>query len=309
MKILITGGAGFIGSAVAKAYLRQGHQVVAVDDLSTGKKEKVPTEVTFYECDIRDAAKLREIFQKEKPDAVNHHAAQANAEMSVKNPVVDYEINILGLINLLECCREHGVRRIIFASSAAVYGDKEPANDGLNEDDALFQISPYGASKMTSELYLRCYFNLYKIPFVILRYANVYGPHQDGGEAGVVPAFIRALLGGRPCAVFGDGEQTRDYIFVEDVVTANVAALTKGDNGVFNTGTGVQTSVNQLAAMLKEIVGKGTTTHGQERPGDILRSFLNSEKAKKVLGWKAETTLRDGLKKTVEWFGGLKKNS
>lgn len=302
MKILITGGAGFIGSAVAQAYLRHGHTVVVVDDLSSGKKERVPSGATLYECDIRDAAKLREIFQKEKPDAVNHHAAQANAERSVKNPIEDYEINILGLINVLECCREQGVKRIIFSSSAAVYGGKEPANDGLNEDDALFQISPYGASKMTSELYLRCYFNLYKIPFVILRYANVYGPHQDGGEAGVVPAFIRALIGGRPCTVFGDGEQTRDYIFVDDAVAANVLALTKGDNDVFNIGTGIQTSVNQLAAMLKEIVGKGTTAQEAARAGDIRHSFLNSAKANSVLEWRAETPLRDGLKKTVGWF-------
>lgn len=302
MKILITGGAGFIGSAVSQAYLRQGHTVVVVDDLSSGKKERVPAGATLYECDIRDHVQLKEIFKKEKPDAVNHHAAQANAEASVKNPVEDYEINILGLINVLECCKEHGVKRIIFASSAAVYGDKEPAKNGLKEDDALFQISPYGASKMTSELYLRCYFNLYKIPFVILRYANVYGPHQDGGEAGVVPAFIRALLSGKPCTAFGDGEQTRDYIFVEDVVTANMLALTKGDNDVFNIGTGVQTSVNQLAAMLRDIVGKGTVAKGAARAGDIRHSFLNSEKAKKVLGWHAETSLREGLKKTVEWF-------
>lgn len=302
MKILITGGAGFIGSAVAQAYLRQGHTVVVVDDLSSGKKERVPSGAMFYDGDIRGAAKLREIFQKEKPDVVNHHAAQANAERSVKNPVEDYEINILGLINVLECCREQGVKRIIFSSSAAVYGGKEPAKDGLKEDDALFQISPYGASKMTSELYLRCYFNLYKIPFVILRYANVYGPHQDGGEAGVVPTFIKALLSEKPCTIFGDGEQTRDYVFVEDVVAANVAALTKGDNDVFNIGTGVQTSVNQLAAMLKEIRGKGTTAKGAARAGDIRHSFLNSAKAHTALGWNGETPLHDGLKKTVEWF-------
>ena len=302
MKILMTGGAGFIGSAVAQAYLRQGHAVVVVDDLSTGKKERVPAEAIFYDSDIRDAAKLRAIFEKEKPDVVNHHAAQANADASVKDPVADYETNILGLITVLECCKEHGVKRIIFSSSAAVYGDKKPAKDGLKEDDALFQISPYGASKMTSELYLRCYWNLYKIPFVILRYANVYGQHQDGGEAGVVPIFIRAMLTGTPCTIFGDGEQTRDYIFVEDVVAANVAALTKGDNDVFNVGTGVQTSVNQLTAMLKESVGKGTTEWGAERPGDIRHSFLNSDKAKKVLGWHAETPLTEGLKKTVEWF-------
>ncbi len=302
MKILITGGAGFIGSAVSQSYLRQGHTVVVVDDLSSGKKERVPSGATLYECDIRDQGQLKEIFKKEKPDAVNHHAAQANAERSVKNPVEDYEINILGLINVLECCREHGVKRIIFSSSAAVYGNKEPSPDGLSEPDALFPISPYGASKMTSELYLRCYYNLYKIPFVILRYANVYGPHQDGGEAGVVPVFIRALISGKPCTAFGDGEQTRDYVFVEDVVAANVAALTKGDNDVFNIGTGVQTSVNQLAAMLKEIVGKGTTAQEAARAGDIRHSFLNSAKAKKVLGWNAETSLHAGLKKTVEWF-------
>lgn len=303
MKILITGGAGFIGSAVAQAYATAGHTVVIVDDLSTGKKERVLTGAQFYDADIRNQKKLGEIFKKEKPDVVNHHAAQANADASVKNPVEDYEINILGLINVLECCKEHGVKRIIFSSSAAVYGDKEPTKNGLKEDDALFQISPYGASKMTSELYLRCYNNLYKIPFVILRYANVYGPHQDGGEAGVVPIFIRALLSGKSCTIFGDGEQTRDYVFVDDVVTANVAALAKGDNDVFNIGTGMQTSVNQLATMLKEIVGKGTTAHGQERKGDIRHSFLNSEKAKRVLGWKPTTPLNEGLKKTVGWFG------
>ncbi|MDO8642504.1 MAG: NAD-dependent epimerase/dehydratase family protein [Candidatus Woesearchaeota archaeon] len=302
MKILITGGAGFIGSHIAQAYAAAGHDVAIVDDLSTGKKQRVPTGMRFYHADIRNAAQLTGIFEKEKPDVVNHHAAQASAEASVRDPVKDYEINVLGLINVLECSRKNGVKRIIFSSSAAVYGDKEPGKNGLNEQDALLQLSPYGASKMTSELYLRCYQNLYKIPFVILRYANVYGPHQDGGEAGVVPLFIRAMLAGKPCTIFGDGEQTRDYIFVDDIVAANVLALTKGENDVFNIGTGAQTSVNHLATMLKEIVGKGTTAHSQERPGDIRHSFLNSEKAKKVLDWHAEIPFKDGLKKTVEWF-------
>ncbi len=304
MKILITGGAGFIGSHIAQAYQAAGHSVVIVDDLSTGKKERVGN-VPFYHIDIRDLSELKAIFEKEKPVVVNHQAAQSNAEVSVQDPIKDYEVNVVGLLNVLECCSEFGVKKIIFSSSAAVYGEKKPDAGGLCEDEALLPLSPYGASKMTGELYLRCYQHLYGTPFVILRYANVYGPAQDGGEAGVVPVFITALLAHKPGMVFGDGEQTRDYVFVNDVAQANLRALTTGDNGVFNIGTGIATNVNQLAALLKEIIGKGTVTPGPVRVGDIRASFLNSERAKKTLGWAAETPLRDGLKKTVEWFKQL----
>ena len=302
MKILVTGGAGFIASHIVEGYIEEGHDVVIVDNLSTGKQKNVNEKATLYNVDIRDLQKLQEVFEKEKPDVVNHHAAQASAEFSVGKPIEDYEINILGLINLLECCKKHDVKKILFASSAAVYGEAQPGKDGLKEEEVLFQISPYGAGKRAGELYVKSYEHLYKIPYVLFRYANVYGPRQAGGEAGVVSTFIQALQEGKECVIFGDGNQTRDYVYVKDLVKANILALDKGENVIINIGSGTATSVNQLGEQLKTVTGGGNFSHGPERPGDIRHSTLCVDKAHQILGWRAETNFADGLRQTVEWF-------
>lgn len=302
MKILLTGGAGFIASHIADRYAELGHSVVIVDSLKSGKKGNLSKQSKFYNADIRDREKLNEIFEKEKPDIVNHHAAQTAAGHSMQNPTEDYEINLLGIINILECCAKHSVKKIIFASSAAVYGEVKQEELPLAEDKCLFQLSPYGVSKRGGELYIIAYHNLYGIDYTIMRYSNVYGPRQEGGEAGVVSRFIASMLKGEKCIIFGDGKSTRDYIFVGDIVNANVLALAKGDSEIINISSGTQTSTNELFETLKKIIGKGESEHQAERKGDIKHSSLDSSKAEKALGWKAEIGLAGGLKKTVEWF-------
>ena len=252
MKILVTGGAGFIGSNVSDAFVGEGHDVVVVDDLSGGKREQVPEAARFYQADVQDADALRQIFASEAPEILVHHAAQMDVRRSVADPSFDARVNVVGLLNLLEAGREKGLRRVLFASSGgAGYGEQDefPAP----ETHKIAPVSPYGVSKMASELYLSCYRAMYGLEYAAMRYANVYGPRQDPhGEAGVVAIFTQRVLAGEPSTINGDGKQTRDYVFVGDIVRANVKLAVSDWSGSLNLGTGIETDVNQLYAGICE---------------------------------------------------------
>ncbi len=304
MKILVTGGAGFIASHIVDAYINLGHDVVVVDDLSSGKKEFINKKAIFYQADIRNRNKINEIFVKERPEVINHHAAQISVRSSVEDPVNDAEINILGLLNLLEEGRRIGVKKVIFASSGGVvYGEAKQIP--TPEDYYPLQpLSPYGVSKLSSEYYLYVYHKMYKMPFVALRYANVYGPRQNPhGEAGVVAIFSLKLLRGKSPVVNGDGKQTRDYIYVGDVVEVNKIALINSQVGSFNIGTGIETNVIEIYQNIKDIIGVNITAqYGPAKIGEQKRSCLDFQKAKKLLGWEPKVMLKEGLEKTVEYF-------
>ncbi|MGZ8430646.1 MAG: NAD-dependent epimerase/dehydratase family protein, partial [Candidatus Deferrimicrobiaceae bacterium] len=254
MKILLTGGAGFIGSNIADAYAEAGHEVFVIDNLSSGKKENVPAAARFVLCDIGSDTAV-EAIRTFRPEVVNHHAAQINVRASVADPMVDAEVNILGTIRLLEACREYGVRKFLFASSGgAGYGEQDvyPAD----ETHPTRPVSPYGAAKIAAELYLHFYRTQYGLDYTALRYANVYGPRQDPhGEAGVVAIFCERLLRGQTAIVNGDGEQTRDYVYVGEVVRANLAALDRGGGRSLNIGTGIETSVNTIFRTIRDLAG------------------------------------------------------
>jgi UDP-glucose 4-epimerase len=302
MKILVTGGAGFIGSHVVDAYLRAGHEVVVVDDLSSGRMDNLPAEARLRRMDIRDPA-VREVIRQERPDVLNHHAAQMDVRRSVADPRFDADVNLLGFLNLLEGAREAGVRRVVFASSGgAVYGERErlPAV----EDDPTEPVSPYGVSKRAGELYLHFYHESYGLPYVALRYANVYGPRQDPhGEAGVVAIFTERLLKGAEATINGDGRQTRDYVYVGDVAAANVAALQTDFVGPVNIGLGVETDVNRLFALLRDAAGStAQPKHGPAKPGEQRRSVIDPGRARRVLGWTPRVQLPDGLREVVAFF-------
>jgi len=302
MRICVTGGAGFIGSHVAEAYVRAGHEVVVLDDLSSGKRGQVPREAKFHQVDVQDP-RVRDILRDERPEVLNHHAAQMDVRRSVADPAFDARVNILGLINLLEGARAAGTRRVLFASSGgAAYGEQEefPAP----ETHPTEPVSPYGVSKRASELYLACYRAMYGLDYVALRYANVYGPRQDPhGEAGVVAIFTQKLLSGDTPTINGDGKQTRDYVFVGDLVRANLALLDHSFFGPMNFGTGIETDVNQLFGMLREVTGSSAAElHGPAKPGEQRRSVISPALAARVIGWRPEVSLRDGLAETVAYF-------
>jgi len=302
MKILVTGGAGFIGSHVVDAYLREGHEVIVVDNLSTGKKENINPSARFYEIDICDPA-IEDIFSFEKPDILNHHAACADARISVRNPIEDLRINVAGLINVVSKGLNVGLKKVIFASSGgAIYGDqvKYPAT----EADDPQPINPYGLNKLICEQYLAYYERVYRLPSVALRYANVYGPRQGGtAEAGVVAAFIKAMLSNKQPVIYGDGCQTRDFVYVADAVDANVLSLKQEVKGVFNVSSGVETDVNALFRALRELTeSRFMEKHVPPQEGDQPRSLLSSGYIYEKFGWKAQTALELGLRHTVEWF-------
>jgi len=302
MKILVTGGAGFIGSHVVDAYVAAGHEVVVVDDLSTGKRENLNRHARFVEADILDPA-TAELIRQERPDVVNHHAAQIDVRRSVADPLLDARINVLGTIGLLDAARQAGVRRFVFVSSGgAVYGEQEvfPAP----ETHPTWPVSPYGVSKRAGELYAHFFQAQYGLPFVALRYANVYGPRQDPhGEAGVVAIFALKMLRDEPVTVNGDGRQTRDYVYVGDVARMSVLVVTHDATGPVNVGTGIETDVNTLAALLRDAVGsRAPIGHGPAKPGEQRRSVVDAGRAAMVYGWKPEVTLADGLRRTVEFF-------
>jgi UDP-glucose 4-epimerase len=304
MKIIVTGGAGFIASHIVDAFLREGHEVFIIDDLSSGRRENINPNATFYHMDIRKRSELEEIFSLVQPDIVDHHAAQINVRRSVEDPVYDASINIIGTLNILELSRRYGVKKVIFASTGgAIYGEV----DGLaDESTPTLPISPYGASKRAVEIYLNYYNTVFGLNYVALRYANVYGPRQDPfGEAGVIAIFSERILSGKPCIIYGDGEQTRDYVYVMDVVDANIKALTC-PTGIYNIGTSIETSVNQLIEFLKEASGRDfPVIYDAPRQGEVRRIALSYKRANEVLGWKPNISLKDGIRETFQYFANI----
>jgi UDP-glucose 4-epimerase len=302
MKILVTGGAGFIGSHVVEAFINAGHQVVVVDDLSTGKRENLNPKATFYQVDIR-SADLEQVFVKERPDAVAHQAAKANVRESMEKPLLYADVNVLGSLNLLENCRKHGVKKVIYASTGgAVYG--EPEYLPVDENHPVNPLDPYGASKHHVEHYLHLYWLNYKLAYTVLRYPNVYGPRQDPfGEAGVVAIFTNKMMKGEAVVINGSGEQERDFVYVADVARANLLAYERGNSTIYNIGSGIGTNVNVIFDELKKATGyKLDAVHGPAKLGEVWRIFLNADKAKKELGWQPTLSLSDGLKLTVDSF-------
>ena len=308
-KVLVTGGAGFIGSHVAEAYLARGDRVWVLDNLTTGKRENVPAGATFVEMDVRDGD-VRHLFREVPFDLVNHHAAQIDVRLSVADPGYDAQVNLLGLLNLLEGAREVETTRFIFVSSGGVvYGEPEvrPTPEGTPK----VPLSPYGVSKFGGELYLNYYRKVHGLEYAALRYGNVFGPRQDPhGEAGVVAIFSNRLLAGAPLTIFGDGEQTRDYVFVKDIVAANMVmsdldhshAGPELDDVAFNVGTGQGTSVNRLAEILEEVSGsRPGRNHAAERPGELRHSTLDAGQLRGE-GWSCGWTLEEGLRETFEYI-------
>jgi len=305
MKVLVTGGAGFIGSHLVDALAEHGHSVVVVDNLSTGRRENVNPKVRFYEMSIC-SPQLREVFDEERPEIVNHQAAQTVIQQSVDDPVFDAEQNILGSLNLILQCLRFRVKKIIYASSGgAVYG--EPQYRPVDERHPVNPVSQYGVSKHTAERYLELYGVEHGLEYVVLRYSNVYGPRQSpNGEAGVVAIFTRQMLRGERPTIFGQGDKTRDYVQVSDVVAANLLAMEKGRNATYNIGTGVETSDQEMFDALAELIGyKGNPHYAPVRKGEILRICLEYSKARKELGWQPHTLLKQGLSKTIVCFKGF----
>lgn len=303
MKILVTGGAGFIGSHVVDIYIQNNFEVVVIDDLSTGHLSNLNPAATFYQLDIR-SPQIAEVFEKERPDYVNHHAAQVNVRRSVSDPYFDAEVNILGSINLLEYSRKYGVNRMIYISSGgAVYG--EPESLPCDETHPVNPICQYGASKHVVEHYLYMYQQNYDLDYVVLRYANVYGPRQDPhGEAGVVAIFTGQMLTDDQVVINGDGEQQRDFVYVGDCANANLLAIsTPNQNTIYNIGTGSGTSVNEIFGMLKDISGyERPATYGPAKLGETRRIYLDSSNALNGLNWKPTVALRQGLHNTIDYF-------
>ena len=303
MKILITGGAGFIASQIAEAYLAAGHAVTIVDNLSTGRKANIPQGATFVEADIRDAAAMHTLFSSTAFDLMSHHAAQMDVRKSVADPVYDASVNVLGVLTLLQECVRTGVKHVVFASSGgAIYGEQDffPAD----ETHPTRPISPYGVAKLTTEQYLFYYYAVFGLNAVCLRYANIYGPRQNPeGEAGVVAIFANRMFAGQEPVINGEGKQTRDYVFVGDVVRANVAAVGKTGFHIYNVGTGRETDVNHLFRVIRDAVGSTCPErHGEAKKGEQLRSVLSHERIKKELGWTPSVTLEEGLARTVDHF-------
>jgi UDP-glucose 4-epimerase len=304
VKVLVTGGAGFIASHIVDAYVERGHEVVVFDDLSTGQKSNLNPKATVHQVDIANANAVK-LIEQIKPDLLNHHAAQMDVRHSVADPQFDARVNILGFINLLEACKNAGTKKVIFASSGgAVYGEQDifPAP----EEHSTRPSSPYGVSKRTGELYLSYYHQAFGLPYIALRYANVYGPRQSNkGEAGVVAIFISLLLAGKSPVINGDGKQTRDYVYVGDVVNANVAALTSPYVGEINIGTGVETDVVTLFQSLRQGAGsKLAARHGPAKIGEQRRSCLAAQRAADIFGWRPQVSLREGLERTIAYYRG-----
>jgi len=302
MKCLVTGGAGFIGSHLVDKLIKEGHKVVVIDNLSTGRKENLNPKAKFYKIDIC-SYRISQIFKKEKPEVVFHYAAQIDVRKSVKDPVEDAKINILGTLNILENCKKYNIRKVIFASTGgAIYGDADivPTPETYPE----LPLSPYGIAKLTIEKHLSYYYKVFGLPYVSLRLANVYGPRQNSkGEAGVVAIFCDKMLSKKQPIINGDGKQTRDFVFVDDVVEANISALKKDKVGIFNIGTARETDVNTLFKKLRELTdSKCAKIHGPTLPGEQKRSCLDYSEAKRELGWQPKYSLDEGLRKTVEWF-------
>ncbi len=305
MKVLVTGGAGFIASHLVDRLIQEGHHVVVVDNLVTGSRRNLNKEAVFYKMDIQ-SSRLERVFEKEKPEVISHHAAQIDVRKAVADPAFDAQVNIMGLINLLEYAVKYGSRRCIFASSGgAIYGEQEviPAS----EDHRTRPLSPYGISKLCSENYLYYYSTVCGLEYTVLRYSNVYGPRQaPEGEAGVVSIFTRKMLKGEQPMINGNGMQTRDYVYVEDVVEANMAVMNAHVSDTFNVGTGMETTVNTLFHQLVALTGVSMRDmHAPEKKGEVLRSCLDFRKIQKQLDWEPRVSLKEGLERTVAYFRSL----
>ncbi len=301
MKVMVTGGAGFIGSHTVDLLVERGIGVSVVDDLSTGSIRNLNPQASFHKIDIR-SDEINGIIGHEKPDCLIHLAAQPSVPQSVLDPKRDMEINIYGTLNLLESCRRHSVKKVIFASSAAVYG--EPRYIPLDENHGLAPLSPYGLAKLTVEKYLRIYSDLYGLDFTALRFANVYGPRQDAkGEGGVVAIFSDKLASGERPVIFGDGEQTRDFIYVGDVAEALFASLTKGSRQVLNISSGIGTTINMLFTIMKDSLDLDIEpVYGKAREGDIRDSVLDNNRARHALGWLPGTRIAEGIRRTLDYY-------
>jgi UDP-glucose 4-epimerase len=304
LNILVTGGAGFIASHIVDAFIENGHGVTIIDNLTTGREENINPKAKFYKADIRDD--LTEIFKEGKFDVVNHHAAQIDVRRSVNDPIYDAGVNIIGTLNLLQNCIKFGVKKFMFASTGgAVYGEQDyfPADENHKQQP----LSPYGISKLTVEKYLYFYKEVHNLRYTILRYANIYGPRQNPlGEAGVVCIFLDKILAGEQPIINGSGEQTRDYVYVKDVVRTNLLTLDEEESEIYNVGTGIETSVNELFKLINQNFNNTIKeVHGPAKPGEQMRSVITSEKLFKKFGWKPSTKLEDGLKETIDYYKSL----
>ena len=300
--VLVTGGAGFIGSHIADKLLAAGYKVAILDSLLTGRIGNVPSEASFYQSDIRDN-NLEDVFRLISPDYVLHQAAVANVRESLEEPVLYANVNLVGSLNLLQCCHKYAVKKIVYASTGgAVYG--EPKNLPIEESHSIQPLDPYGASKHHVEHHLHILWENYGLKFTTLRYSNVYGPRQDpNGEAGVVAIFSRSMLQGKNVTINGNGNQKRDFVYVEDIARANLLALTNGNCTEYNLGTGTATSVNQLFEMLRELTEyRKEPLHAPPKQGEVLKTSLNSRAALDDLNWIAEVSLEKGLRQTLESF-------
>ncbi len=302
MKILVTGGAGFIASHVVDRYIAAGHEVVVVDNLSSGKAEQVNPQAKFIQADITDKETIQRIIREERPEILNLHAAHIQVGNSVKNPQFDAENNILATIHIMEAAREVPVKKVIFASTGgAMYGNKPiPFKEEMKEEP----VSPYGVSKRSAELYLNYYHEQYGIPYTVLRYSNVYGPRQNPhGESGVIAIFSEMIAQGKRPVINGDGTHTRDYVFIDDVARANLLALDTPFVGALNIGTTTEISTNDVFRKVVEVFGvQMEEEHGAERPGEQVQSSLSYEKAKEILGWEPTVNFDEGVRRVVEWY-------
>jgi len=305
MKIVVTGGAGFIGSNVVDELISNNHEVCVVDNLSTGKIDNLNDKARFYKYDITNADALKLIFKIGRPEVVYHFAAQIDVNTSLKKPAFDANVNIEGTINVLECCRKYEVKKIIYPSSAAVYGNPEYLP--VDEKHPIEPISFYGISKHTPEHYIKTFCSLYGIKYTIFRYSNVYGIRQDPkGEGGVVSIFINKFLNNESPFIFGDGEQTRDFIYVKDIVKANLLALNCGDNKIVNISANIPVTVNELYETMKRIFNSDVqAVYKEPRQGDILHSYLDTSLAKEFMGWKAQYYFENGVSETIAYCRNL----
>ncbi len=302
MRILVTGGAGFIGSHIADRYILEGHEVAILDDLSSGKQKNINPKSTFYHLQIQ-SPEIERIFKEFSPEIINHHAAHIDLRRSVKEPIFDAQTNILGTLNILTMAQKYGVNKIIFASTGgAIYGDPEK----IPADEQLYPLplSPYGANKLITEHYLRIWHQLHGIEYTIFRYPNVYGPRQDPhGEAGVVAIFSIALLTGRTPIIFGDGTKTRDYLFVSDVVEANVLSLNAGNHTVMNLGWGIEISDLEVFTQVQKALNTQFTPHFEAvRPGEVARIALNADLATTLLHWTPKVSFADGIERSTNFY-------
>jgi UDP-glucose 4-epimerase len=305
MRILVTGGAGFIGSHIVGQCVAAGHEVAIVDNLweeGGGKEGNLNPKARFFHADITDEARLQSIFDEIRPEVVSHQAAQHSVAISTRDPRLDARVNVLGLLNVLTNCARAGTRKIIFASSGATYGT--PARLPIDEEVPQRPESPYGITKMVAEYYLRYWQEANNLTYTALRYGNVYGPRQDpNGEAGVIAILAKRFLDHNTVRIDWDGEQKKDYVYVEDIARANLLAIEHGDNAIFCLGTGRAASVNELYQVLAKITGyKPEVVRAPKRPGDIYLAYFDCSKAERVLGWKPQVTLEEGIEKTVEFF-------